>query len=177
MTTGEIEDTKAIEVFMVAAEQKIRIRPVADICNADIRNTDNSIPEADIKLRVEIITEELFELLAAMGFRIDIDKAETAAGEKQSYIISRHSDVATGKVYDSLETLDALGDLIYVIKGTGLALGMNIDSAVLDAIHPSNMSKFDSHGKPIKRDDGKLLKSEHYFTPTEKLKNILQNGR
>jgi hypothetical protein len=29
-------------------------------------------------------------------------------------------------------------------------------------VHMSNMSKLDSDGKPIKRDDGKILKSENY---------------
>lgn len=176
MDHTELKDTQAIEKFMLAFEQNIRTRPVSDDKHS-VESPDDTIPEAEIKLRAELVTEELFELLAAMGFRIEVSNEDLPVGRVQNYSLTRHADSSEGKVYDSLETLDALGDLIYVIKGTGLALGVNIDAAVLDAIHPSNMSKLDDNGKPLKREDGKGMKSKNYWTPTEKLKNILQKGR
>ena len=43
-------------------------------------------------------------------------------------------------------------------------------------VHRSNMSKLDASGKPIYREDGKILKSDLYFVPN--LKEILiKNGR
>ncbi len=176
MNHEELKDTKAIEEFMLAFGQECRTRPVADV-KASSDNSDMNVPEHEVKLRAELITEELFELLTAMGFHLTVDDSPIAVGEQQKYSLTRHPDVPEGQVYDSLETLDALGDLIYVIKGSGIALGMNIDAAVLDSIQPSNMSKLGSDGKPIKRADGKLLKAENYFAPTETLKNVLQNGR
>jgi predicted HAD superfamily Cof-like phosphohydrolase len=36
---------------------------------------------------------------------------------------------------------------------------------VFDAIQQSNMSKLDVNGKPIYREDGKVLKGPNYFKP------------
>jgi hypothetical protein len=42
---------------------------------------------------------------------------------------------------------------------------------IFEEIHRSNMSKLDSLGKPIRREDGKILKSPNYFKPD--IKRIL----
>jgi predicted HAD superfamily Cof-like phosphohydrolase len=36
---------------------------------------------------------------------------------------------------------------------------------VFEEIHRSNMSKLDADGKPVRREDGKVLKSDLYFPP------------
>ena len=59
---------------------------------------------------------------------------------------------------------DALADIVYVAYGTALTYGIDLD-AVLHEVHRSNMSKLGSDGKPLMRDDGKVLKSERYFPP------------
>lgn len=59
---------------------------------------------------------------------------------------------------------DALADITYVTYGTALTYGIDLDS-VLGEVHRSNMSKLDRNGKPIIRADGKVVKSEHYFSP------------
>jgi len=41
---------------------------------------------------------------------------------------------------DMVETIDALGDLIYVVMGFGTSCGFNLDRA-FNLIHDSNMSK------------------------------------
>jgi predicted HAD superfamily Cof-like phosphohydrolase len=43
---------------------------------------------------------------------------------------------------------------------------------VFQEIQRSNMSKLDANGKPIYREDGKVLKSELYFRPD--IKSILE---
>ena len=43
---------------------------------------------------------------------------------------------------------------------------------VFNEIHRSNMSKLDSNGKPIYREDGKILKGENYFLPD--IKSVLE---
>ena len=61
---------------------------------------------------------------------------------------------------------DALGDKLYILCGTIIAHGLQHKIAdVFNEIHRSNMSKLDSEGKPIYREDGKILKSENYFLP------------
>jgi len=59
---------------------------------------------------------------------------------------------------------DALGDIGVIADGTALSYGIPLDD-VRKEIHRSNMSKLDSNGKPIKRSDGKILKSELYSPP------------
>jgi predicted HAD superfamily Cof-like phosphohydrolase len=59
---------------------------------------------------------------------------------------------------------DALADITYVVYGTALTYGIDLD-AVLREVHRSNMSKLDSNGKPLIREDGKVLKSDRYFPP------------
>lgn len=67
---------------------------------------------------------------------------------------------------DLVEVADALGDILYILCGTLLKHGLEhkIDE-VFREIQRSNMSKLDADGRPILRDDGKVLKSELYFRP------------
>lgn len=65
---------------------------------------------------------------------------------------------------DTVEVADALGDLIYVIYGMALELGIPL-SRVLDEIQASNLSKLGADGQPIYREDGKVLKGPDYFPP------------
>jgi len=65
---------------------------------------------------------------------------------------------------DLIGIADALADIVYVVYGTALTYGIDLDSAVRE-VHRSNMSKLGSDGKPLIRDDGKVLKSELYFPP------------
>jgi len=65
-----------------------------------------------------------------------------------------------------VEIADALGDQLYILFGTILKHGLQhkIDE-VFQEIHRSNMSKLDAEGRPIFREDGKILKSPLYFKP------------
>ncbi|MFM7080238.1 MAG: hypothetical protein ACKOYC_10670 [Bacteroidota bacterium] len=61
---------------------------------------------------------------------------------------------------------DALGDKLYILCGTIIAHGLQHKIVeVFEEIHRSNMSKLDAEGKPVRREDGKVLKSERYFPP------------
>lgn len=74
---------------------------------------------------------------------------------------------------DLVETADALTDLLYVVYGAGHAFGIDLD-ACFSEVHRSNMSKLDSNGRPIYREDGKVLKGPNYFEPD--LKSILEGA-
>jgi predicted HAD superfamily Cof-like phosphohydrolase len=67
---------------------------------------------------------------------------------------------------DLVEVADALGDMLYILCGTILAHGMHhkIEEVFVE-IQKSNMSKLGADGKPIYREDGKVLKGENYFKP------------
>ncbi len=67
---------------------------------------------------------------------------------------------------DMVEIADALGDQLYILCGTLLRHGLQDKiEAIFCEIQRSNMSKLDADGKPIYREDGKVLKSELYFRP------------
>jgi predicted HAD superfamily Cof-like phosphohydrolase len=65
---------------------------------------------------------------------------------------------------DIVETADALTDLLYVVYGAGHAFGIDLDKCFTE-VHRSNMSKLDENGKPIFREDGKILKGKDYSPP------------
>jgi len=75
---------------------------------------------------------------------------------------------------DLVEIADALGDQLYILCGTILKHGLQhkIEEVYLE-IQRSNMSKLDENGKPIYREDGKILKGEKYFKPD--IKSILSD--
>ena len=67
---------------------------------------------------------------------------------------------------DLVEVADALGDMMYILCGTILKHGLQeIIEDVFEEIQRSNMSKLGADGKPLLREDGKILKSELYFKP------------
>ena len=74
---------------------------------------------------------------------------------------------------DVVEIADALGDMLYIWCGSVLKHGMqDVMEEIFNEIQRSNMSKLDSNGKPIFREDGKVLKGENYFKPN--LKAIIE---
>lgn len=67
---------------------------------------------------------------------------------------------------DMIEVADALGDMLYILCGTILEHGMQHKiEEVFNEIQRSNMSKLGEDGKPIYREDGKVLKGPNYFKP------------
>lgn len=67
---------------------------------------------------------------------------------------------------DLVGIADALGDQLYILCGTILKHGLQHKiEEVFNEIQASNMSKLGSDGKPIYREDGKILKGNSYFKP------------
>ena len=65
---------------------------------------------------------------------------------------------------DMVQIADALTDLLYVVYGAGHAFGLDLDECFQE-VHASNMSKLGPNGKPIHREDGKVMKGPGYFEP------------
>lgn len=99
------------------------------------------IPSKDeIALRIKLIQEELKEVEEAL-----------------------HS----GDLADSLKELS---DLQYVVDGLFVVTGLaNLKEAAFMLVHQSNMSKLGEDGKPIYREDGKVLKGPNYKPVDKKL--------
>lgn len=67
---------------------------------------------------------------------------------------------------DLVEIADALGDMMYILCGTIIEHGLQHKiEEVFDEIQRSNMSKLDKDGRPIYREDGKVMKGPNYFKP------------
>ncbi len=95
-----------------------------------------SLPEEKLQLRFNLMAEENEEYLEA----------------------ARNGDL--------VEVADALGDMLYILCGTILEHGMQYKiEEVFNEIQRSNMSKLDSNGQPIYREDGKVMKGPNYFKP------------
>lgn len=103
------------------------------------------------KMRLALIQEEFAELLEAAGYH------ESATWIKDVVLVK-------GGESDIIGVADALGDLEYVINGMALGSGINLP-AVVEEIHSSNMTKLGADGKPIYREDGKILKGPDYRKP------------
>ena len=100
------------------------------------QNPKANLPHAISKLRFDLMKEENEEYLQA------------------------------ARANDIVEIGDALGDMLYILCGTIIAHGFQdkIES-IFDEIQKSNMSKLGADGKPIYREDGKVLKGPNYFKP------------
>lgn len=55
-------------------------------------------------------------------------------------------------------------DLVYVLCGTFAVMGIDFDEA-FRRVHESNMSKLGDDGKPVRREDGKIMKGPNYQPP------------
>ena len=67
---------------------------------------------------------------------------------------------------DLIEIADALGDMMYILCGTILSHGLQDKiEDIFEEIQSSNMSKLGPDGKPIYREDGKVMKGPNYFKP------------
>ena len=62
------------------------------------------------------------------------------------------------------EALKELADLVYVCYQYAENMNWFLDEA-LHRVHESNMSKLGEDGKPIYREDGKVLKGPNYKPP------------
>ena len=114
-----------------------------------------SVDNERVHMRMSLIAEEFGELVGAVYGKCA--RAGVEAAFKQAV-----SDDDGSR--DTVETADALADLIYVIYGMALEMGIDL-AKVLAEVQRSNMSKLGEDGKPIYREDGKVLKGPGYFRP------------
>ena len=103
--------------------------------------------------------------IASLGEAKNKLRFELMKEENEEYLEAAHNN-------DLVEVADALGDMLYILCGTIIEHGMQHKiEEVFDEIQRSNMSKLGADGKPIYREDGKVLKGPNYFKPN--IKEIL----
>ena len=84
--------------------------------------------------------------------------------EEFKEFLDAENQLIKGFVVNATDTLKELADLVYVCYQYAENLGWDLDEA-LYRIHQSNMSKLGEDGKPIYREDGKVLKGPNYQPP------------
>lgn len=96
---------------------------------------------------------------ANLGIEKNLLRYELMREENEEYLEAANND-------DLVEVADALGDMLYILCGTIIEHGMQHKiEEVFNEIQRSNMSKLGADGKPIYREDGKVLKGPNYFKP------------
>lgn len=65
---------------------------------------------------------------------------------------------------DLINLAQELADILYVVYGAALEYGIDLD-AVVTEVHRANMSKLDTDGSVLRREDGKVLKGPKYKAP------------
>ncbi|VXB76230.1 conserved hypothetical protein [Flavobacterium sp. 9AF] len=99
------------------------------------------------------------ELKANLGEQKNQLRFELMKEENEEYLEAVQNN-------DIIEIADALGDMLYILCGTILEHGLQHKiEEVFDEIQRSNMSKLGEDGKPIYREDGKVMKGPNYFKP------------
>jgi predicted HAD superfamily Cof-like phosphohydrolase len=63
-----------------------------------------------------------------------------------------------------LEIADALTDILYVVYGAGPSFGIDL-AECFNEVTRSNMTKLGEDGRPMYREDGKVMKGPHYSEP------------
>ncbi len=98
-------------------------------------------------------------LKASLGQNKNLLRFNLMKEENEEYLEAANND-------DIVEIADALGDMLYILCGTIIEHGLqDIIEDVFDEIQRSNMSKLGENGKPIYREDGKVMKGPNYFKP------------
>jgi predicted HAD superfamily Cof-like phosphohydrolase len=110
-----------------------------------------------IKLGLKLIEEETEE------FRETVENLfeNTEWGEGEDVLNDSREDLAKELV-----------DILYVCHWTAAKIGIDTNEA-FRRVHASNMSKLGPDGKPVKREDGKVLKGPGYHAPD--LSDIVRN--
>jgi len=131
------------------------VRRFHHVYGLPVQTDGASLERESLDMRMSLVAEEFAELVGAVY-------GQAARAEIESSY--RRAVAADDGTRDTVETADALADLIYVIYGMALETGIDLAS-VLAEVQRSNMSKLGADGKPVYREDGKVLKGPDYFPP------------
>lgn len=110
-------------------------------------DVDKPMTADRLRLRRDLLAEEMRELFVEMDAAI----AALERGEAIPRAVS-------------LNLLKEAADVQYVLSGMAVTFNLPLSEAY-DRVHASNMSKLDENGRPLRREDGKVLKGPRYHPP------------
>ena len=116
----------------------------------------------------ELFGQECLDNISSCGFikkklwdmqvgLINEESSEFLEAAEELFADPENPDLRTALVKE-------LSDLVFVCYQFAAAYNINLDEAMLRVFH-SNLSKLDEQGKPIYREDGKVLKGPNYKPP------------
>lgn len=137
-----------------------QVREFHRVYGQPILNEPMVPPDDRVRLRLRLIAEEFFELLAACEIWPEGD------GVAAKWLVYDAIEHDLGTV-DIIEVADALADIAYVVEGAALEFGIDSE-IVLQEVQRSNMSKLGADGLPVFNADGKVTKGPNYSPPNVK---------
>jgi NTP pyrophosphatase (non-canonical NTP hydrolase) len=115
----------------------------------------------------EYLIEQAFVFRLAAEQSIDPDDELTQDMQltliKEEFDELMEAHINEDTTSDKAHTLKELADLVFVCYQYAIARNWNLDTA-MKRVFESNMSKF-VDGKPLRREDGKILKGPDYKPP------------
>jgi len=129
------------------------------------------LPDERLKIKLDLIIEEVSELLDASYSK--------AVGQKirDAWKAASEEGLLENPERDFVEMFDAVLDIDVVVNGLAIETNMPVVDGLAE-VHRGNMSKLDDNGKAIRSDgtDGKplhkILKGPNYVAPD--LKSVLE---
>lgn len=131
------------------------VRTFHEVFDVPVGDGSPDVRGERVPMRMALIAEEFAELVGAVY------------GAPAQKVMDRAFTRAVGldeSTRDVVGTADALGDLVYVLYGMALECGIPL-APVLAEIQASNLSKLGPDGRPILREDGKVLKGPDFHGP------------
>jgi hypothetical protein len=150
---------------MTTENAKTKVQQMADMVN-EMHVAFEMNPPVDLAL--SLVKEEAVELLEAMSLDLTDDTPETLEN-----VLKEGCDLAY--VYFGAKRALAIRGLMFqpeveeeIIRLFGEIVAAFGDEKFFEAfsrVHASNMSKLGEDGKPVRREDGKVLKGPNYVKP------------
>jgi predicted HAD superfamily Cof-like phosphohydrolase len=110
--------------------------------------------------------EKVAEFMTAFGQDVETEPTWTSVSQLRYDLIDEELKELGQAIEERniVEVADALTDLLYVVYGAGHSFGLDLDKC-FEEVHNSNMTKLGPEGKPIYREDGKVMKGPGYRAP------------
>ena len=116
---------------------------------------------------MSLLSNQAIEFRRAYNIRNDLKRRkmqkDLIVEEFKEFIEANHN-MAMMDINSRADCLKELADLVYVCAQYAENMDWDIEQA-LRRVHRSNMSKLGDDGKPIYREDGKVLKGPNYQPP------------
>ena len=117
---------------------------------------------------MSLLSNQAIEFRRAYNIRNDLNSRSMQKNlivEEFKEFIEADYNMAMMDINSRADCLKELADLVYVAAQYAENMDWDLEQA-LRRVHKSNMSKLGEDGKPVYRDDGKVLKGPNYEPPT-----------